>query len=197
MTDDIAARLRQQARNRYADLADGELAARQTVEWAAADEIEALRAFRERDKGEIESLRETVETLMRGSRAGELIDEANALRDDLRQATTKLGAAEARIRELEAERDKWDRRVAYDELQAREYENRATQQRQIDALTIRAESAERELAEAYERAAKEAEKIGAPYVLNTGTGAMMFRAATDKIATAIRKLGQEVKHEAE
>lgn len=46
------------------------------------------------------------------------------------------------------ERDKWDRRVAYDELAAREYENRARQQRQIDDLTVRAEQAERALAEA-------------------------------------------------
>lgn len=41
MTDDIVARLRQQARNRYLHLADGELAARQTVEWKAADWFEA------------------------------------------------------------------------------------------------------------------------------------------------------------
>lgn len=35
-----------------------------------------------------------------------------------------------------------------DELAAREYENRARQQRQIDDLTVRAEQAERALAEA-------------------------------------------------
>lgn len=70
---------------------------------------------------------------------------------------SRAESAEARVRELEAERDKWDRRVAYDELKAREHVNRATQQRQIDALTVRAETAERALAEAYERAALEEE----------------------------------------
>jgi len=39
-----------------------------------------------------------------------------------------------------------------------------------------------------EAAAKVAEQAGEPYSLNTATGAMMFRAVTDKIATAIRAL---------
>lgn len=60
-------------------------------------------------------------------------------------AATRIASDANRIAELEAERDQWDRRVAYDELKTREYENRATQQRQIDAMAIRAETAEREL----------------------------------------------------
>lgn len=37
-----------------------------------------------------------------------------------------------------------------------------------------------------ERDARIAEQFGEPYALNTNTGAMMFRAVTDKIAAAIR-----------
>lgn len=66
----------------------------------------------------------------------------------LGDAADALEAKDAEIERLRAERDKWDRRVAYDELAAREYENRARQQRQIDDLTVRAEQAERALAEA-------------------------------------------------
>lgn len=90
-------------------------------------------------------------------------DTANfAYVETAKEAATAIDALQARVKELEAERDKWDRRTAYDELKAREFENRATQQRQIDALTIRAEAAEssalraeQERDEAYERAAKE------------------------------------------
>lgn len=106
MTDDIAARLRRWSKTFGKPMGNGRTNPDNDMIYLlddAADEIEALRAFRKRDKGEIESLRETVETLMHGSCAGELIDEANALRDDLRQATTKLGAAEARVRKLELE----------------------------------------------------------------------------------------------
>lgn len=101
--------------------------------------------------------------------------------------------AEARARELEAERDKWDRRVAYDELQAREHENRATQQHQIDALTIRAEAAERRLAETYERAAKVAEEM--PNMIAIGPKHVRGLRGSD-VAAAIRQFAQ-VKHEAE
>lgn len=44
--------------------------------------------------------------------------------------------------------------------------------------------------EAFEEAAKVAEDAGTPYFLNTNTGAMMFRAVTAKIATAIRARGE-------
>lgn len=65
----------------------------------------------------------------------------NGLRDE---AATAIDALLKERDALKAERDKWDRRVAYDELKAREYESRATQQRQIDAITIRAETAAQE-----------------------------------------------------
>lgn len=42
------------------------------------------------------------------------------------------------------------------------------------------------LVSATERAAKIVEDAGKPYALHTATGAMMFRAAVEKIAAAIR-----------
>lgn len=39
-----------------------------------------------------------------------------------------------------------------------------------------------------ERCARVAEEFGRPYALKTSTGAMMFRAVTDKIAAAIRAM---------
>lgn len=62
----------------------------------------------------------------------------------LLEAADYISSKEAEVEALEAERDQWDRRVMYDELKAREYENRVTQQRHIDAATLRAEKAEAE-----------------------------------------------------
>jgi hypothetical protein len=45
-------------------------------------------------------------------------------------------------------------------------------------------------AETREACARIAEQFGDPYLLNTNTGAMMFRAVTEKIATAIRASSQ-------
>lgn len=83
----------------------------------------------------------------------------------LHEAEKALAApstSEAELRrerdELRAERDQWDRRVMYDELAVREYENRATQQRHIDEQTARAEVAESRLASATaQQAASEVE----------------------------------------
>jgi hypothetical protein len=44
------------------------------------------------------------------------------------------------------------------------------------------------VADMRERCARVAEDHGQPYTLNTNTGAMMFRAVTEKIAAAIRQL---------
>lgn len=64
------------------------------------------------------------------------------LNGDTFSSAEVLGMVERAADEIEkllAERDTWDRRVAYDELKAREYENRATQQGQINRLTIKNE----------------------------------------------------------
>ena len=52
------------------------------------------------------------------------------------------------------------------------------------------EVAERDRGFVIEECAKIAEAAGEPYVLNMNTGAMMFRAVTAKIATAIRSLAR-------
>ncbi|MCA0318183.1 MAG: hypothetical protein LCH88_08955 [Proteobacteria bacterium] len=44
---------------------------------------------------------------------------------------------------------------------------------------------------AFEEAARIAERFGEPYALTANTGAMMFRAVTDKIAKAIREAADE------
>ncbi len=46
------------------------------------------------------------------------------------------------------------------------------------------------LAERTEECARVAEDFGRPYALKSATGAMMFRAVTDKIAAAIRARGR-------
>lgn len=177
MTDDIAARLRRWSKTFGKPTGNGRTNPDNDMIYLlddAADEIEALRAFRERDKGEIESLRETVETLMRGSRTGELIDEANTLRDDLRQATTKLGAAEARVRELEAVNAALNERSA-----------------QYERLYRNAQ------AETIERCAKKAKSYDDGVLIYDAQGRTIPSRHGTRIAAAIRKLAQEVKHEAE
>jgi hypothetical protein len=63
---------------------------------------------------------------------------------------------EAEVAVLKKERDTWDRRVLYDELKAREYENLATAQSIINGLIARALSAESDAARL--REALEAER---------------------------------------
>lgn len=178
MTDDLAARLRRMANEcrligdihgavLFDEAADALEAKDAECSQALTEQRRRLCAEHDKDRAELKRVRQV--------------------------AKDEIAAAEARVRELEAERDKWDRRVAYDELQAREHENRATQQHQIDALTIRAEAAERALAEAYERCAKVAETEGAYPELNVWAGGPEWYRRGLRIAAAIRKLAQEVK----
>lgn len=59
------------------------------------------------------------------------------------------------------------------------------------ALAERVERGELARRAAFEEAARIAERFGEPYALTANTGAMMFRAVTDKIAKAIREAGNE------
>jgi hypothetical protein len=100
------------------------------------------------------------------------------------EAATALDALSARVKELEAH----NRRLGQGGAE-RYWENRYR-----DEATATAR-AEQQRDEAYERAAKMAEQFGEPYALNANTGAMMFRAVTEKLAAAIRRLAAGTERE--
>lgn len=90
-----------------------------------------------------ERLRRLAKIARRALDTGKMVSVWSADPATLDEAAKALESQAKALSALEAERNTWDRRVAYDELKAREYENRATQQRQIDSLSARLADARR------------------------------------------------------
>ncbi|WP_315833958.1 hypothetical protein [Bradyrhizobium prioriisuperbiae] len=120
-------------------------------------------------------------------------------------AADTIDALTARVKELEGDRDSWKLQFDSASAAASEYSEFWEEHHgdfdqfgnyipysQIDgdlrAANARATRLQQERDEAYERAAKMAEQFAEPYALYSNTGAMMFRAVTDKIVAAIRQL---------
>jgi hypothetical protein len=167
-----------------------------TVGCEAATALDTLQA---RVK-ELEAERLQVRGILAGSDYGSLpndwkleriadarMNDVHDLRWQVKDTCSRAEAAESRATRAEQERDKLQGMlllcgelggIGKDETPA------AYLRRLIDGMI----DAARERDEAYERAAQAAELFGDPYILNNNTGAMMFRAVTEKIAAAIRRL---------